>query len=61
MTTSDSETGTPAWYAIAAFSEEAWQALASGNEQIFIGAIPPPELFHRFVEKRTSLFKSFPI
>jgi hypothetical protein len=39
------------------FTEEAYDGLAAGKEQIFIGTIGPAEIFRDIVEKRTSLFQ----
>lgn len=40
-----------------AFTEEAYNGLAAGNETTFIGTIGPAETFHEIVEKRMQVFK----
>jgi hypothetical protein len=51
------EVGRKVGMPIEEFTEEAYNGLAAGKEQIFIGTIGPAETFHEIVEKRTFLFK----
>lgn len=39
-----------------AFTEEAFNGLAAGNETTFVGTIGPAETFNEIVEKRMFLF-----
>jgi hypothetical protein len=39
-----------------AFTEEAYNGLAAGNDTTFVGAIGPAETFYDIVEKRRSIF-----
>jgi hypothetical protein len=41
-----------------AFTEEAYNGLAAGNDTTFVGAIGPAETFHDIVEKRRSIFNT---
>lgn len=41
-----------------AFTNEAYTALANGNDQIVIGSIGPAEIFNEIVDKRRNAFEN---
>ena len=42
-----------------AFTDEAFNGLASGKDQIVIGSLGPADSFHEIVEKRRIAFENF--
>lgn len=42
---------------LAEFCDKAYEGLASGNDQIIIGSVGPPEKFMDIVDKRRGIFE----
>lgn len=42
-----------------AFTEEAYQGLAAGNEDVYVGSVGPAEAFHEVVTKRRAVVQAF--
>lgn len=43
---------------IKAFTDQAYEGLASGKDQVIIGAIGPADTFHEIVDKRRNAFEN---
>ena len=43
---------------IDAFTEEAYQGLASGSDQVIIGSVGPAEDFHKIINLRRTAFEN---
>jgi hypothetical protein len=41
---------------LGAFTDEAYKGLASGNDQIIIGAVGPADTFNEIIDKRRTAF-----
>lgn len=43
---------------LAAFTEQAYQGIASGKDQIIVGAIGPADIFNEIIDKRRTAFEN---
>lgn len=52
------ESGRQLGMPIKAFTDQAYEGLASGKDQVIIGAIGPADTFHEIVDKKRNAFEN---
>ena len=52
------ESGQQLGMPVDAFTDEAYKGLASGSDQIIIGAIGPTDTFNQIIDKRRTAFEN---